>query len=429
LSEAKKASRRTWAIAVIALIIIAGAGYYYYSTPAAPPAPTGPEFIKVGTVLPMTGQFSREGLFFKTGYELATKELNDQGGIFIKEFNRKIPVKLIVLDDESDKAKTVRLVEELATKERVDFYLGGYSTPLVLAQVEVPAKYGIPYVNGGGASTEIHVNKDGSRRSPWVWGVLVPIPVIGSETMELLKVEIDKGNLPKPTKVAMVWQNTAHGRDYRAGVQTVMKKYPGYFELVLNEPFEAKATDYTSLLLKVKGVKAEAFLCDCHFPHYLQMHRQYIELGMYGQHKFISYGARGPETKARQEFKDKSDFLVAILWWTEQLPYKQVKDFVQKWQSYSDLPVKGEWYPTLAYETARTLYKGIEKAGSLDKANVRDAIQNIQIGEALLPGQTVAFDQNGIITASMVGVQNLPGGGVAIVWPPDAATAKTGFIK
>ncbi len=428
MSQAKKAINRTQAIVIIALILIAGAAYYY-STPQAPPAPSGPEFIKVGTVQPLTGQLSREGLFFKTGYELATKEVNDAGGIFIKEYNRKIPIKLIVLDDESDKAKTVRLMEDLATRESLDVFLGGYSTPLILAQVDIPAKYSIPYLNGGAAGTEIYVNKDGSRRSPWVFGLLVPVPVIGEATMDLLKSEIDKGNLPKPLNIAMVWQNTAHGRDYRDGVTDRVNKYPGYFNIALSETFEFGATDYTSLLLKVKATKAEVFLCDCHFPHYLQMHRQYIELGMYGQHMVISYGARGPETKAREEFKDKATSLIAVLWWTEALPYPQVKSFIQKWQSYTNLPVKGEWYPTLAYETARTYYRAIEKAGSLDKAKIRDTLQNIQLTDALIPGQRIEFDNRGIVVASMVGIQNLQAGGVTIVWPPDASTAKMSLIK
>lgn len=42
-----------------------------------------------------------------------------------------------------------------------------------------------------------------------------------------LKSEVDAGHLPKPSKIALVWENTDHGKDYEKGVQGYVKANPG----------------------------------------------------------------------------------------------------------------------------------------------------------------------------------------------------------
>lgn len=410
-----RAVTKVQAAVILAIIIVAAvAGYAYYSS-IAQPAGQAPTEILVGAVLPLTGGNSFEGSLFKTGYELATKQVNDGGGIFVKEFNKKIPVRLTIFDDESKEANTIRLLEQLVTVNKVDALLGGYSTPLVLAQVAVPAKYNVPYINGGGASTPIYLSENGTRRSVWVFGLLALIRDLSHNTMDLLRNKIDQGLLPKPLKIAMVWMNTAHGKDYQLGVLDKVKEFPGYFDIVVNDPFDSGAKDFTSLLLKVKAANATAFLCDCFLTHYLLMHQQYIQLGLYGSHKVVSYGARGPESDARDQFKDKSDNLIAALWWSDALPFSQEKTFLDSWYAVSKTPP--DYYGALGYQTAITMYRAIENAGSLNKEKVRQAIQTVDVAGALVPSQAVSFDDRGLCKCGgFIIVQNVPGTKVAIVW-------------
>jgi|GEM_PF-110540 len=387
---------------------------------------TSPDFIVVGAALPLTGEFAHEGSFYKAAYELATKEVNDAGGIFVEKFNRKIPIKLIIYDDESDKEKTAKLVEQLVTKDNVDVLLGGYSSTLVKEQVAVPEKEKIPYVNGGGGAVEIYLTEDGKRRSEWVFGLWPPINQASSATMDLLKAQVDSGKLPKPLKIAVVWQNTDHGIDYRNGVLEKMKVFSGYFELVVDKSFEFDASDFTSLLRDVAAKQADVFLADTHLPHYLSMHQQYIDLGLYGQHKVVSYGIRGSEKPARDQFQEKADYLISALPWNGRLPYPQVKLWVENWEKATGLPA--ETYGALGYETARTLYSTIEQAGSLDKTKVRDALQEVSLVGAIVPGQRISFSENGQALTPYVIIQNLPDDREAIIWLPNAAEAPLKII-
>ena len=87
------------------------------STPEAPAqqqpssqaaAPTG-DAISIGATLPLTGSESRIGGFYKEGYELAFEEWNKNGGV--KMGDKKVPVKLTLLDDTSTQATAASLAD------------------------------------------------------------------------------------------------------------------------------------------------------------------------------------------------------------------------------------------------------------------------------------------------------------------------------
>ena len=65
----------------------------------------------------------------KAGYEIAIDDINKKGGVFVKEFNKKIPLELILLDDESNMTLTVSRMETLYSSNDVVAYLGGFSSP------------------------------------------------------------------------------------------------------------------------------------------------------------------------------------------------------------------------------------------------------------------------------------------------------------
>ena len=374
------------------------------------------DVIKVGCCLTLTGKYAKAGKFFKRGYEMAIEEVNSKGGIQLKN-GKKVKVKLILYDDKSDPTTAVNLSEHLITVDKVNVMLGSYSTSQVNAQSVVPEKYGVPYVNGGGASSFIY-----GRGFKWIFGTLASISELSYTEMTLLKELIDKGKLPKPCKIALSWENNAHGKDFEAGVKKGMKDYPGYFKLVLNEPFQKNTKNYAPLLIKVKGANADVYLSDCHFPQFSAQHKQYSEMGLY--HKFVSYGARGPEINARKSLGDAVNYLVAAQWWTPLLPYPQSKAFAKMYKKKYKEDIS-EWYPALAYETARILFKAIEIAGSLDKKAIRDALENMEFKPAIVAGQVIKFNKKTHqATYPYVIVQNMPGGKIVAVYPKNAATGE-----
>lgn len=94
---------------------------------ALAPAPSdaqAPSTIKIGAVVPLTGRFGSGGAQVKAGYEFAVEDINRSGGVLVKEFGKKIPFELVLLDDESDAVKTIARLETLLSAHQVVAYLG-----------------------------------------------------------------------------------------------------------------------------------------------------------------------------------------------------------------------------------------------------------------------------------------------------------------
>ena len=71
--------------------------------------------IIFGYSAPITGSMSHVGEKIKHGYTIWEEMVNDQGGIFVKEYDKKLPVKLKLYDDKSDPTTSAKLYEKLIT--------------------------------------------------------------------------------------------------------------------------------------------------------------------------------------------------------------------------------------------------------------------------------------------------------------------------
>ena len=89
-----------------------------------------PATIKLGAVIALTGAMASGGKDVREGYEIAVKHINDAGGVFVKQYNKKLPIELIILDDESDSVKTTTRLDKLDSVDKVVCYLGGFSSDL-----------------------------------------------------------------------------------------------------------------------------------------------------------------------------------------------------------------------------------------------------------------------------------------------------------
>jgi branched-chain amino acid transport system substrate-binding protein len=373
--------------------------------------------IVVGATLPLTGAEARVGGFFKEGYELAFEQVNKAGGLEVG--GKKVPVELILLDDTSNQATAVSLADRLVNSDRVDFLLGTYSSHLVEAQSTVGEQNRVPYVNGGGGATKIY-----KRGFKYLFGLIAPVELLGTTLMQWLDEQQKGGKLPRPAKIALLWENTAHGKDFRKGVSDFVQKSGGAYTIDVDESFELNAKDYGALLGKVKAANVDLFLVDAHLPDYITMHRQYVQAGLC--HKVVTYGARGSERDAIQALgQENVNYVLSGVWWSPLLGAKPglARDFVQAFKAkYGGRDP--EWFQALGYESARTLFAAVREAGP-DREAVRRRLTEMKM-PSLLPGGTLELKpefgqqaQNAFVVQ-----QNLPDGTSPIIYPKDVATAQ-----
>jgi branched-chain amino acid transport system substrate-binding protein len=85
--------------------------------------------ILIGTNLPLTGILAGVGVEQRWAYQTAVDDVNKAGGIWVEEFGKRMPVRLVVADDASDPGKAAAAVERLIKVKKVDLLLGGFAAP------------------------------------------------------------------------------------------------------------------------------------------------------------------------------------------------------------------------------------------------------------------------------------------------------------
>jgi branched-chain amino acid transport system substrate-binding protein len=370
--------------------------------------------IRIGVVLPITGREAKPGQYQREGIELAIHQINENGGIMVRDKGKKLPIKEIFYDDGSDQAKSAGFVERAMSADEVTAVVGGYSTALGEAESVMPDRYQTPWITAGAAATHIF-----SHGYQYIFGTLSSTDLLGYTTGDFLGSLVDAGKLKKNLAVALALENTDHGVEYGAGIKRWTDEHPGYFRIVFNEKFDLGSTDFSGLLQKVKSAKADIYLVDAHLQDYITMERQYVQTGMY--HQMLSYGARGPDSDARKALGDATNYIFAGLWWSKKLPYPQVKKFVADYQAFTGHE-PDSYYPGTAYDAMRALAMAIEQAGTLNKTAIRDTLRNVELKDSLLPGQTLHFGKNGQVSNPFIIVQNKPEDKTDIVYPKDAST-------
>ncbi|HEX7580943.1 MAG TPA: ABC transporter substrate-binding protein, partial [Thermoanaerobaculia bacterium] len=196
------------------------------------------------------------------------------------------------------------------------------------------------------------------------------------------------------------------------------KMHPGEFSVVLDESFELYAPDFKPLLNRVQAAKADLFMCDAHLEDFISMQRAYTQMGLY--HQMLTYGARGADEAGRKGLGAATDYIFASGWWSDLLPYPQVKAWTAKYKAATG--TAPQWYHATAYETVRSLLAAISKAGSLKPDAIRAALASIQMKDSILPGGVLTFSKTGQAILPFVVTQNKPGGKVDLVWPKSAKT-------
>lgn len=115
---------KTTVAALLASVALAGAGH----TQEAP--------IRIGVVTPLSGTYAPIGQQVRWGLELATREVNDAGGIMGRQ------VELLFEDSEANPATAVQRIERLIEAEDVDFVTGTVNSGATLAAGQLVERTG-----------------------------------------------------------------------------------------------------------------------------------------------------------------------------------------------------------------------------------------------------------------------------------------------
>ncbi len=211
--------------------------------------PPAPEFIEVGASIPLTGKFGSLGSQVKVGYEYAIADINADGGVYVEEYGKKIPLRLTSYDDESDPTKAVSNLEKVFSEQEVVSYLGGAASGMHAATTAIAEKNKVPYCGVSFAWWNIH-----QRGYKYLFSPFPKSPDQARDVYKALNEMIPAEQ--RPVKVAIFQEKTDWGNEL-GGLFKADAKPAGY-DVVYYAEYAPGTTDFSTLILEAQAAGADA---------------------------------------------------------------------------------------------------------------------------------------------------------------------------
>lgn len=372
---------------------------------------SGPTFaagnlVKLGCAISFTGSQSRTGKLYIDSYKYAVETINKAGGVNVG--GKHYRLKLVFHDDKSDPTESSRLVEKLITEDKVNFLLGPYSSGITIPDSIVARRYRIPMIEGGGASSKIF-----SHGNPYIFGTLPRAEDYFGSTLEFLKRQ-----KPFPRKLAIIYSDDKFDVSVAMGTLADAKEI-GY-KVALYEKYTEGASDFSSVLTKVKSKGIDTVLVAGHSEESINFVQQAKELGV--SPHFLSLTVGPTEADFRKALGRDAAYIYGVASWSPQMNFsgyifKNTESFVKQFRKR--FGYDPDYHNASAIADIAVFKDAIERAGSLDPQKVRDAIAVTDLNT--IYGR-VRFMKSGQIRGTSVVLQIL-GGQVRQVFPDVGYTA------
>lgn len=374
-----------------------------------PTFPPAPEFIEIGASIPLTGNFGSLGNMVLPGYEFAVDDINAAGGVYVEEYGTSIPLRLTYYDDESDPTKAVSKLETLYSEQHVVAYMGGAGSSMHAAASAIAEKNQVPYCGIAFALYQIH-----QQGYQYLFSPFPKSPAQAHDVYEILNAEIPEGE--RPTKVAIFSYSDDWGKELGDLWEQNAAEF-GY-EVVVREENPVGVNEWSDAILKAKAAGAETLLSMPIFPDGSGMFKAMAELGWTPKYSLV---IRAPEgLNWGESMGTTGDYVTIFPGWHHGETYPGVAELNARYQAEFGRPADLLTGP--AYACVQITAAAIEKAGTLDRKAIRDAMAATDMTTVVGP-VTFNADGTGNVLNPLIQWQN---GQLELVWPKDQATA--GFL-
>lgn len=390
--------------------------FFSYIHPPSLQAKVEGDTISLGAAISMTGKYSTNGKNTLDGYELAVKRVNDLGGV--KVGSKKYKLKIQYYDDESSSQRGAQLAERLINQDGIQFFLGPYGSGITEAIIPITEQNNVPMVEANAGDRALF--KRGYRN---LFAVLNTSDYYLKDVVDLLaSEEKKKGKDLESVKIGIAIENDAFSQDIRDGVIESAKKYG--MQIVIDDKLPPEINDMSSTIAKVKALQPDLFVVSGHAKGAALAIRQLGDQKVYVPMLGLTHCE---SAQLIEKFGKNANFALCASQWDQDLKYSD------RWfgfaKEYANLFKKTYQYdaPYQAAESSAavlTFVDAFERAGSLDKEKVRDALSKTDLMTFYGP---IKFDSTGKNIAKSMVLYQIQDQKYKVVYPSKWAVSELVF--
>ncbi|MCX7228585.1 MAG: amino acid ABC transporter substrate-binding protein [Burkholderiales bacterium] len=371
----------------------------------------GQDTIRFGAPLPVTGALAPEAVKQQQGYDLWAETVNKAGGISVG--GRKRKVEIVYADYQSNTPRAVQATERLITQDKVDFMFAPFGSGAAKAASTVSERYQVPTIAATASSAQVY-----DQGYKYLFGTFTP-----NETLTEPLSDIVRAKAPGVQRVAILARNDL----FPLAIAQEMEKSAKArgLNVVSFEKYAINTMDHSAAIAQIKSVSPHWIFATGYINDLVLIKKQMADQKIEAP---VVTMVAGP---AYKEFVDAAgkgaENISSASWWHPAARYKgtdlfgttenYVKLFRERFKEDPD-------YGHASASVSGALFQmAIEKAGSLDKQKVRDALAAMNVQTFWGP---VKFGPTGQISSLEPPVFQIQGGKTVVVHP---ASIKQGEFR
>lgn len=229
-------AKQTWIVAIVIIILLAGAWYYQTNKPV----PATSEPIKVGVVYGLTGAASTWTEYGVKALEMATEEINNDGGVNSR------PLKLIIDDSQTNPARSVSGIQKLISVDGAKVIVGDVWSFITNPLIPIAEQRQVVVISPTVMDASVE------RPSPYFFTVGHTVDSQRKAVERFFEVN------PEVKTASLLCWDDAWGNAHRQLFREVAEARG--VKIVRDECTADFSNDYRVTMLKVKGDKSDALL-------------------------------------------------------------------------------------------------------------------------------------------------------------------------
>ena len=369
--------------------------------------------VKLGAFVTLSGISADVGAQMKAGIEVAVERIAPDFAIN----GVKTPVKVIWYDDEGKGDTGLNVVTRALTVDKITAGIGFLSSDVFIRVMDEFQKASTPIITCCSASLNIG-KKIADQKMQYVFQLSPTARDVATSVIAAV------GTLEKPTKVALLNENTDAGHDFSRISQEWLKANAPQTEVVADEFVPRGVPDLTPQLAKFKRLGAQAIVGEVYGTAAPVLFRQYNELRVPSliAHMGTSVSA---DSFVAEHGKEMEGSLVNVRW----IPGKYTdlsEPMVEAYKKKTGF--SPSTFAVQAHDAALVTLEAIRAAGSTDPAKIAAAMESGKFIAVWGERKFTPLAEGHRMPVETVVVQ-IQDGKKAVVYPPAVAEGQGGKYR
>ena len=355
-------------------------------------AADAPAEIKIGTLYASSGRYASISMPVFSALKLWADQKNAEGGAYVKAFDKKIPIKLVAYDDQSNTATASTLYNQLVTQDKVDLLVADSGSVLTAPAVAIARDRKMFLFDQTGTGASFF-----SKDNPYIALMADPVSTIWPKPVADFLTQDGPGLGIK--KVALLYSTNEFTGTQANSFRKFIKDSGAPIEIVYDQGVPTETTNYTVIINNIVNTQPDVLIHFGYAPNDIAFLRNVQDVGVNFKMLFAIYAGIETELLEKNVGAKGLEYVFTYVPPSE-LDYPvnfgmTMKEYKAAWnKKYPDGKIEFGFNATAGYTTGLIIEKTLSVATSLDQLELRRANFSLSGQLKTLDG-TYALDETG----------------------------------